>query len=105
VKSTKPDTIDYCLALVWGAGRVVIRDLLIPLLALLVTLATLHREPTQPRLIKAAATPAAPLAIPPSTEPALESCTVAQLRQLARADGHRALARSGRRQQLLKVLA
>jgi hypothetical protein len=34
-----------------------------------------------------------------------EGLTVAQLRTLARNKGHRALARSGRRQQLLEVLA
>ena len=35
----------------------------------------------------------------------LEAHTVAQLRQMARAAGHKQLARSGRRQQLLEVLA
>lgn len=111
----EPDTLDHLLALAWAAGTLIVRDLLIPLLALLVALATLHREPTLPRLQKAEAAPAAPLALPPAplalpqatTQPvqALEALTVAELRQLARAAGHKSLARSGRRQQLLEVLA
>ncbi len=119
--TTTPDTLDHLLAITYGCARVVIRDLLIPLLALLVTLATLHREPTLPRLQKAEAAPAAPLALPPAplalpqatAQPvqalelpqALHSLNVAELRQLARAAGHKTLARSGRRQQLLEVLA
>lgn len=43
--------------------------------------------------------------LPTITAPPLESLTVAQLRQLARAQGHRKLARTGRRAQLLEVLA
>lgn len=115
----EPDTLDHLLALAWAAGTVIVRDLLLPLLALVITLATLHREPTLPRLEKpteTTAAPAAPLALPPATLPALEQArtdwkaelegrTVAELRQLARAAGHKALARSGRRQQLLEVLA
>jgi hypothetical protein len=61
--------------------------------------------------------PAAPVAVTkPTARPAaqkrpaaapavLEALPVRELRQLARAAGHRALARSGRRQQLLEVLA
>ena len=99
--TTTPDTLDHLLALAWAAGRVIVRDLLIPLLALCITLATLHREPTLPRLEKATA----PLALPPSSAPALETLKVSELRQLARTAGHKSLARSGRRQQLLEVLA
>lgn len=100
-----PDLALLLLSITTEAMRIIVRDLIVPLLALGVTLATLQREPTLPRLEKAAAAPVAPLALPPSTAPALECCTVAQLRQLARAAGHKALARSGRRQQLLEVLA
>jgi hypothetical protein len=94
-----PDTITAALAIAYGASRVIVRDLLIPLLALAITLATLHREPTLPRL---------PKQLPPASEALvqpLEAHTVAQLRQMARAAGHKQLARSGRRQQLLEVLA
>jgi hypothetical protein len=95
-----PDTITDALAIAYGAARVIVRDLLIPLLALCITLATLHREPTLPRLEKATA----PLALPPASAPALETLKVSELRQLARTAGHKSLARSGRRQQLLEVL-
>jgi hypothetical protein len=44
-----------------------------------------------------------PSATTATTEP-LEALPVRELRQLARAAGHRSLARSGRRQQLLEVL-
>lgn len=98
--TTTPDTIDHLLAAAWAAGRLVIRDLLIPLLALVITLATLHREPTLPVLPK----PAAPLALPATTAQPLEQLSVIQLRQMARAAGHRALARSGRKADLLAVL-
>lgn len=92
------DAITAALAIAYGAGRVIVRDLLIPLLALAITLATLHREPTLPRL---------PKQLPPASEALvqpLEAHTVAQLRQMARAAGHKQLARTGRRQQLLEVL-
>lgn len=104
----QPDTIDHCLAIAYGAGRVIVRDLLIPLLALAITLATLHREADLPRLPKQLP----PAATMPGLELArsdwraeLERHTVADLRQMARAAGHKQLARSGRRQQLLEVLA
>lgn len=48
----------------------------------------------------------APAPQPPTlSAPPMESLTVAELRQLARAAGHRKLARSGRRSQLLEILA
>ena len=98
-----PDTITDALAIAYGAARVIVRDLLIPLLALCITLATLHRERDLPAL-----PPAPQKALPAATAPVvapLESLTVVQLRQLARTAGHKSLARSGRRQQLLEVLA
>jgi hypothetical protein len=53
-----------------------------------------------------AAPPAAPTALPPASAAGdLQALPVRELRQLARAAGHRALARSGRRQQLLEALA
>ena len=106
--TTTPDTIDHALAIALAAGRVITRDLLIPLLALAVTLATLHRERSLPALPATTTAPAARLALPPATtapvQP-LETLTVVQLRQLARAAGHKQLARSGRKAQLLEVLA
>lgn len=47
----------------------------------------------------------APASLPTIAAPPLESLTVAQLRQMARAAGHRKIARSGRRAELLQVLA
>jgi hypothetical protein len=92
----------------YTAGRLVVRDLLIPCLALLITLATLHREREMPVLPSTTTAPAPVLALPAATaEPmaALEDLTVVQLRQMARAAGHKALARSGRKADLLQVLA
>lgn len=96
-----PDTITAALAIAYGCARVIVRDLLIPLLALCITIATLHRERDLPVL------PKAPLALPAATTAPvqLEGLTVVQLRQMARAAGHKQLARTGRRQQLLEVLA
>lgn len=52
------------------------------------------------------APPARPLAaLPAAAAPALDSLPVRELRALARSAGHRALARSGRRAELLAVLA
>jgi hypothetical protein len=48
---------------------------------------------------------AAPVALAAEPAPAPASLTVMQLRQMARAAGHRALGRSGRRTELLAVLA
>lgn len=99
MKPTTPDTLDHLLAAAWAAGRLVLRDLLLPLLALAITVATLHREPTLPKLTTAPA----PLALPPASVP-LAALPVRELRQLARAAGHRALARSGRKAELLAAL-
>ena len=106
--TTAPDTVTAALAIAYGASRVIVRDLLIPLLALAITLATLHREADLPRLPKQLP----PAATMPGLELArsdwraeLERHTVADLRQMARAAGHKQLARTGRRQQLLEVLA
>jgi len=48
---------------------------------------------------------APPAQCQPATASALDRLTVHQLRQLARGAGHRALARNGRRAQLLEALA
>jgi hypothetical protein len=105
MKPTTLDTLDHLIAAACAAGRLIVRDLLIPLLALCITLATLHRERTLPQV---PSTTTAPLALPPATTaamPQLKSLTVAQLRVMARQQGHKALARTGRRAQLLEVLA
>lgn len=47
----------------------------------------------------------APAPLATIVAPPLETLTVAQLRQMARAAGHRKIARSGRRAALLEVLA
>jgi hypothetical protein len=74
-------------------------------LVALVLVLTGWRAPAAPA--PAAPAPAAPaLATPALAAPvALESLAVRELRQLARTAGHRALARSGRRADLLAVLA
>jgi hypothetical protein len=115
------DTTDRALllALVAAAATVEALALLLwPLvahgLALLLTLAGWRPSPPRPapvplRLVPAP--PAAPSAPPipaPSTEAPggqLEALPVRELRVLARAAGHRALARSGRRADLLLALA
>lgn len=75
--------------------------LLVAALALLLTLAgwcppAPPAAPLRPVLLPEAEAPAAP---------PLEAATVADLRRLARAAGHRSLARSGRRAELLQALA
>jgi hypothetical protein len=95
-----PDALDHLIAACWSAGRLIVRDLLLPLLALAITLATLHREPALPKL---QTTAPAPLALPPASGP-LDALPVRELRQLARAAGHRALARNGRKAELLAAL-
>jgi hypothetical protein len=87
-----PDLALLLLTITTETMRVIIRDLIVPIVALGITLATL-RQPV-PRV------PAAPAATVQ-----LEALPVRELRQLARAAGHRGLARKGRRQQLLEVLA
>jgi hypothetical protein len=104
MKPTTPDTLDHLLAATWAAGRLIVRDLLIPLLALCITLATLHRERTLPTLPATTTAPVPVLALPPATAPALGDLTVVQLRQMAREAGHKQLARSGRKADLLAVL-
>lgn len=93
-----------------AAGAVVlaaVRVLLVALVALVLVLAGW-------RPAGAGASPAVPLALPPAASVApvardwagrpLERLTVAELRLQARAAGHRALARSGRRADLLAAL-
>ena len=64
--------------------------------------APLQLAPAPPAAPSISAAPAAATGVP---MPQLEALPVRELRVLARAAGHRALARSGRRQQLLEVLA
>jgi hypothetical protein len=107
------------LALVAAAATIealalLLRPLVAHSLALLLTLADWRPTPPRPALVPLQLTPAPPAAppIPADTtaatealRPQLEALPVRELRVLARAAGHRALARSGRRQQLLEVLA
>jgi hypothetical protein len=105
-----PDLGLLLLTITTDAMICIVRDLLVPVVALGITLATLSipvpRLPKQPAPAPAAALalpPAAPLALPPARV-SLEALPVVQLRQLARAAGHKQLARSGRKAQLLEVL-
>ena len=106
-----------------GLARVA-RAVLVPVLALVLTLA--GWQPSR-RAATAAAPQAAPQAAQPTPTPAplavvapvpvavatvaelldcrLDYMTVAELRQVARAAGHRSLARSGRRAELVAALA
>lgn len=94
-------TLGAGLAL-WWAVATIARSLL-PLLALVLTLAGWRPAPSPPLL---ASLPPAPASAPaPSPAPApLASLPVRELRGLARAAGLPALARSGRRADLLAAL-
>ena len=73
-----------------------VRVVLVPIVAVVLTVAGWQPGSTsQPQ----------PLSMPAASLPAVNSLTVAQLRILARQAGHRSLARSGRRADLLAVLA
>jgi len=77
------------------AGCRLARIIIVPAVALLLTLAGWQpAQTTQPQ----------PAAAPMAAQPAPERLTVAQLRTMARAVGHKALARNGRRADLLKAL-
>jgi hypothetical protein len=107
------------LALVAAAAAVealalLLRPLVAHGLALLLTCAGWRPTPPRPApvalrlapaLPAAPSIPAVPVAATAAPMPQLEALPVRELRVLARAAGHRALARSGRRQQLLEVLA
>ncbi len=115
------DTTDRALllALVAAAATVealtlLLRPLVAHGLALLLTMAGWRPTPPSPAPVPLRLAPAPPVALllPPEPAPApeaptpqLEGLPVRELRVLARAAGHRALARSGRRQQLLEALA
>jgi hypothetical protein len=110
-----PDLALQLLTITAETMRVIVRDLLIPVVALGITLATLKQPvPRLPRPITPApdvvTLPAAAAGLSLAEErtawyAALEARTVADLRQMARAAGHKALARTGRKTQLLEVLA
>jgi hypothetical protein len=93
-----PDLALQLLTITAETMRVIVRDLIVPIVALGLTLATLKQPvPRLPRPI----TPDPDVVL----SPPLEALPVVQLRQLARAAGHKALARTGRKAQLLEVLA
>lgn len=73
----------------------ILRSAVVPMVALVLTVA--GWQPGQTPQPQPASMPAASLPV--------NSLTVAQLRVMARSAGHRALARSGRRADLLAVLA
>jgi uncharacterized membrane protein YphA (DoxX/SURF4 family) len=81
----------------------------VPLVALALTVAGYRPAPAAPAAVASAA-PMVPdrthvAGLPVAVATPAAALTVVQLRQLARAAGHRALARSGRRADLLAVLA
>lgn len=99
---TTDELIFTGLAMTASAIRTVFLNLIVPAVALVITLATLHREGQLQRLERPALPPA-PVVEPPKSN--LTTLPVRELRLLARAAGHKALARSGRKAQLLEVLA
>lgn len=105
-------------ALVIGAGLIFVwclvtiaRSLLLPLLCLiLVLLGWRPASSHTPRRIESEAPvaplpPASPALITAPQRPVLADLKVADLRRMARMAGHRALARSGRKADLLAILA
>lgn len=115
------DPVAFALVLLALGIEATARYVIAPCLALLLTLLSYRQPRKQPaRLLALPPAPPAPRPAPspwpfPFPMPApvvattrrefFEGLTVAQLRVMARRHGHRALARSGRRQQLLEVLA
>lgn len=78
----------------------VLRSAVVPVIALILTVT--GWQPGQTSQPQPASMPAASL---PAASPPVNSLTVAQLRIMARSAGYRTLARSGRRADLLAVLA
>ena len=95
--SPAAEPVDLLLVLGLEVARAAL-VLAVAAVALLLTLA--GWRPSAPP----AAAPVPPAAEAPAAPP-LEAATVADLRRLARAAGHRSLARSGRRAELLQALA
>lgn len=81
-----------------------LRPLLVAVLAVLLLLAGYQPGPAVAAPAAAVEAPAAPIARDWAGRP-LEALTVKELRVLARTAGHRSLARSGRRADLLAVLS
>jgi hypothetical protein len=118
---TTTDTTGRALLLIaivaaatFEALALLLRPLVAHGVALLLTLAGWRPSPARPAqapLQQAPAPPAAqaippaPIAATAAPRPQLERLPVRELRLLARAAGHRALARSGRRTELLAALA
>jgi hypothetical protein len=96
-------------AVLLEALAITLRPVLAHTLALLLTIAGWRpASPSPPPRKQGTALPAAPAEPAIATaahRPQLEALPVRELRQLARAAGHRALARSGRRADLLAALA
>ena len=92
--------IELCLVVCWSVVTIA-RGLLVPPLALLLTVAGWRPSPAL--VIAPEALVGAPAAVP--FAPALHSLKVVELRELARAKGLKALARSGRKTDLLTALA
>ena len=89
-------------AVVLEALAVTLRPVLAHTLALLLTIA--GWRPATPSPAPRQQGPAEPANATAAHRPQLEALPVRELRQLARAAGHRALARSGRRADLLAAL-
>ena len=100
------------LTAVWAIGLArVARAVLVPCVALVLTLAGWCPSPAAAaQAAQPAPAPVDPSALMAEAYPTVVDhwaarLTVVELRQMARAAGHRALARSGRRAELLAVLA
>jgi len=104
----KAHPIEIAAVAAVAVGRLV-RAVAVPVVALALTVAGYRPAPAAP----AAVASAAPMVLdrihvaglPVAVATPAAALTVVQLRQLARAAGHRALARSGRRADLLAALA
>lgn len=97
------------LALLTGwAVLTIARALLVPLVALVLTLLGWRPAPSAPPALPPEALTAAPDPLPLAPAPVapeLVGLTVAELRKLARASGLKTLGRTGRRRDLLEALA
>jgi hypothetical protein len=95
------EVVDTLLCLSIAATRIVFCDVIVPCIAIVLTVAGWAPSVQEARSLVATE----PMRTEAEAVPALTSLPVRELRQLARAAGHRALARNGRRADLLAVLA
>jgi hypothetical protein len=105
--STLEDVVIAAALLTGWAMVAIARALLVPALALVLTVAGWRPAPSAPPALapEAPATPAAVAPVPAAPlAPDLSRLTVQELRKVARASGLKQLARTGRRAELLASL-